>query len=139
MAIVVDTGVLIAKHSRKDPNRVRAMEIVGEILEGIHGTPYISDHLLGEAVNYAIGRAKTPRMAMDILDDVLGSKGPRWLVMVQVDDQMFADAIAFFRATGSERGLSMTDCTSVVVARRFRAKRIASFDGGFDGFLERVS
>ncbi len=138
MAIVVDTNILIAKHSLKDEKRERALEIVADIVEGVHGTPYVSDYVLAEAVNYAVGRARTSRMAFEILEDVLGASGPRWLVLLHIDEGNFAESVTFFRTTGAARGLSLTDCTSVVLAGKYRATRIASFDGGFDGLTERV-
>jgi predicted nucleic acid-binding protein len=138
VAILVDTGILVAKHSRTDRQRDRAMEIVAEIVDGLHGTPFLLDAVLVEAVNYAIGRARTPQMALALLDDVLATDGPRWIAVVPSDERLLADAIQFFRTRGAAKGLSLTDCLLVEGARRVKATTIASFDRGFDGFLERI-
>lgn len=138
MVVVLDTSVLVAKHHLGDAHRDRALELMGEILDRKYGMLVVSDLVLTEAVNYSMGRARSCSVAKDLLRDVLGRGGPRWVVLHNVNETLFERSVQLCLEIGASRGLSFTDCTTVVLARALKAEAIASFDSGFDGVARRI-
>ncbi len=139
MTILLDTGFLLALHNPRDPLHARAKELSDSIMRGQHGRPLISDYIAAEALNYAVRRA-WPREAISrLLRELLGRSDEPWMDLLKIDLEIFEAATAIFEGIGLDKGLSFTDCSSIALAKAMRTSLIASFDGGFDGLLSRLS
>lgn len=139
MTVILDTGFLLALHNEHDPHYPRACEIAREIMEGAHGQPVVSDYVVAEALNYVTGRSWPAGRSRVLLADLLGRGEEPWMGLVKVDSEVFEAAVRLFEAVGVEKGLSFTDCSSIVLAKSLKAELIASFDSDFDGVLPRLS
>jgi len=104
------------------------------ILKGEFGAAYTSDYVIDEAVTTALTRTKRLELAIDIGEFILSS--PR-IIKLRVSEDAFNAAWELFKSL-KERFLSFTDCTSLALMEKNGIKRIASFDSGFDGLVERI-
>jgi predicted nucleic acid-binding protein len=78
-------------------------------------------------------RTKRLELAIDIGEFILSS--PR-IIELRVSGDAFN--AAWELKSLKERFLSFTDCTSLALMEKNGIKRIASFDSGFDGLVERI-
>jgi len=139
MTVVVDTSFFVALKSLRDGNHGRAVELFAELLRGEMGAAHTTDFVFAEAVTAVLARTHRHSAAVAIGDLVrLAHRGAPVFPMHHVTESEFVDAWAEFRRY-RERELSMTDWTSVVVARGLEADAILSFDRGFDGVFARRS
>lgn len=60
--MLVDTGVLVGYLNERDACHERADELMEELMEGAHGTPFVSDYVLDES--YTLIQARTGRPAL---------------------------------------------------------------------------
>jgi len=103
------------------------------ILKGEFGTAYTSDHVIDEAITTALARTKRLELAVDIGELILSS--PR-IIKLRVSEDAFNVTWELFKSLKG-RPLSFTDCTSLALMKN-GIERIASFDSGFDGLVERI-
>lgn len=138
MVVILDTGFFLALRNDRDPFHARALSISKHLLSGEHGRPVVSDYVLAEVLNYLSSRATPAHRIRKTLDELLGRGPEGWIHLVRIEPEMFDAAVALFERLGVPRGLSFTDCSSIVLARALRTSLIASFDSGFDGILARL-
>jgi len=79
-------------------------------------------------------RTKRLELAIDIGEFILSS--PR-IIELRVSGDAFNATWELLKSL-KERFLSFTDCTSLALMEKNGIKRIASFDSGFDGLVERI-
>ena len=139
IVILLDTGFFLALRNDRDPFHARAVVIGQEIMGGQHGRPVVSDYIFAEVLNFLSGRQTPEHRFRQVIDELLGRGGHPWVHLVRVGPEMFDAAVALFEKLGPARGLSFTDCSSIVLARGLGTSLIASFDSGFDGVLDRLS
>lgn len=85
-------------------------------------------------------RTRKPAIAIEIGELILGSPSrgiPRFIELLQVDDETFARAWALFKRY-STKGLSFTDCTTIALMRGKGIESLISFDRSFDGIVKRL-
>lgn len=139
MAVIIDTGFLIALRNRGDAHHSRANAVAAQIWDGRHGRAVISDYIVAEVLNFmSRGQARAERVRQ-MLDEMLGRTEDAWLDLLRIDPETFDASVRLFEGLGMKRGFSFTDCSSVVLARALNAEGVASFDAGFDGVLARLS
>jgi predicted nucleic acid-binding protein len=138
LTVLVDTGVLVAFHNRRDVKHGDALKLVTEIAGGQHGTAYTTDYVFDEAVTVALTRTRRSDVAVALGKFILGRDVPIFMELVNIDEETFMRAWEMFEKY-SEKGLSFTDCASLTVMEIRKIDRIASFDTGFDGLTVRVS
>jgi len=135
MAAFIDTGVFVAFSNVKDRNHARAIELLRRAAGGEYGSVFTSDYVFDETVTLALMRTKDPAIALEVGEVILGN--PSFSELLYVGDETFADAWALFkRYTG--RVLSFTDCTILALMKMAKIESLISFDGGFDGIVERI-
>lgn len=138
MSLLVDTSFFVALKSLRDANHARAAELFAEILRGERGAVHTTNLVFAEAVTAALARTHRHAAAVGVGEAILLSRGGRPVFsMHDVSSERLREAWGeFLRYTDKE--LSMTDWTSVVVARHMELDAILSFDGGFDGIYPRL-
>ncbi|HEX9710071.1 MAG TPA: PIN domain-containing protein [Candidatus Thermoplasmatota archaeon] len=139
MPILIDTGFFLALRYARDPKHERAEWLAEAIYRGEHGRPFVSEYIAAEILNFATRKLRSPDDAIAMMDELLGRGPAPWLGMAKVDDEAFTATCEVYAALGARKGLSFTDCSTLVLARRMGISTIASFDTGFDGLIERLS
>lgn len=138
MSLFLDTGVVVAAHNVRDANHARALEILGEVRKGTHGTAYSSDFVLDEAVTLALVRTRSRETALDVGRFFLPDRANEaFVVLLHVDEATVRRAWDSFQRR--ETPLSFTDWTIVEMARSLRIDRVASFDAALDPWVARLS
>ncbi len=139
MTVLIDTDVLVSFISVRERDHTAAVAIMKAALAGRWGTPYTTDYIIDESLTLLMAR----RARLDAADRLLalvlprGPSSPVPILPMRVSDAAFSESIRLFRRH-FDRGLSFTDCTTLSVASERRVPQVASFDGGFDGLLNRV-
>lgn len=135
MSLVLDTGVLVAAANPQDRNTDRAVEILTEVAEGVHGAAFVTDYVVDEALTLAWVRTRRPDIVLRLADWLLArdaARRPGRLLFV--GEASFQDAARLHRRHHAR--LSFTDCTSLAVMAEHRIEKIATFERGFDGLAE---
>ncbi len=139
MSLLVDTSFFVAVKSLGDLNHSRAVGLLQEIIRGEHGVAHTTDFVFAEAVTTALARTHRHSAAVAVGELVyVMQDGTALFAMNHVTPDQLREAWRQFRRYG-DRELSMTDWTSVVVARDLELDSILSFDHGFDGIHPRLS
>ncbi len=134
MSIFIDTGIFVALRNAADRDHQRAKELMKRVLRAEFGAIYTSDYVIDEAITTALARTKRLELAIDVGEYVLSS--PR-IKKLRVSEDVFNAAWERFKSL-KERPMSFTDCTSLALMEKSGIGRIASFDSGFDGLVERI-
>ncbi|KXB01146.1 hypothetical protein AKJ41_02580 [candidate division MSBL1 archaeon SCGC-AAA259O05] len=135
MSIFLDTGIFIAERNADDKRHSRGEELMKSILKNDYGKAYTSDYVVDEAITLMLMRTKRHKLATDIGEYVLDS--PR-IRILRVTEEIFDSAWRKFRSF-EESPISFTDCTTLALMEERRIEKLASFDSGFDGLVERIS
>lgn len=123
MAVFVDTAVIWAAHWRRDTYHLRSRHDLRALATGSEGALLTSDLVYAEC--QALARRGGADVVLAIDDFFFGPDA--MLQPVRVDRRAFEDARGRMRAHPGVP-LSFADWTSLVLARRFRARRIATYD-----------
>ena len=137
MSIIIDTGIFVAFHNRRDENHERAKQLVKSAAAGGYGLSYTSDYIFDEAVTLALIRTGSQDIASSLGKMILGEGVPKFLLMLRVNDHAFKEAWGMFKKT--DRKLSFTDCTTIALSKIYGTDAVMSFDSDFDGLLHRIS
>ncbi|NOZ88574.1 MAG: type II toxin-antitoxin system VapC family toxin [Crenarchaeota archaeon] len=122
MAVLVDTGVLLAALIPRERRHRWARRLLAGILEGRYGPAYVTDYIVDEALSYAASRLG--RDAAEKLLSLLVRR--RLLHIIPVTIDVFSEAVEVYEAHLPR--LSFTDATTLVVARSYRIDLIATLD-----------
>jgi len=133
LSIFIDTSVFVAERNEADKDHRRGRELMRRILQAEFGTIYTSDYVVDEAITTALARTRKIEIAIDIGEFILNSPRIRKL---RVSEDVFDAAWGRFKSLG--KPMSFTDCTSLALMEKGGIGRIASFDSGFDGLVERI-
>lgn len=137
----IDSNIFIAFANKRDRDHARAEKLMNDIRIGEFGRPYSSDYIFDEAITTAFLRTRRLEVAVKVGKIILGSieeSIPPLARMVYVDDRIFMEAWATFRA-GRFKGLSFTDHTILAQMTELGIDVLISFDSGFDGLVARIS
>ncbi len=121
--ILLDTSAIVALANDRDPNHARAKERMSRCLaEGEE--LLIHNYIVAEAVA-VLQRRIGNRPALGFLEQVAGFE-MHWLT-----PEDHAEAVALF-VQRNRRGLSLVDCASFVVMRRYGVTHAFAFDADFE-------
>ncbi|WP_336024899.1 type II toxin-antitoxin system VapC family toxin [Halobellus salinisoli] len=138
MTVLVDTGVLYAEHDTDATRHETAADALETVYDGELGHPYISDYVFDEAITLARRRTGSFSSAKRLSDRLRGRDVyPRVFEMQYVTAAVFADAVNVFEQYDDQQ-LSFTDATIVALVERYDIDRVLSFDGDFDGIVDRI-
>jgi len=127
MSIFLDTGIVVAAHNAHDSQHDRALAVLTQIREGVHGNPFTSDYVLDEAVTLALVRTKDRRIAKAVGEFFLPPDGEEESVVVlHVDETTIRAAWSSF--VRHDTALSFTDWTIVEQVRQLGIDVVATFD-----------
>ena len=139
MRLFVDTGVIVAAVQPGDAHHAEANMVLAEVLRGRWRSVHTSDYVLTETLNFL--RRKVKRRAAEVAAQrlVFGAPDARPVVtdLPRIHSARFAAALDLYRRR-FDRGLSFTDCTTLVVMDEMGIRDLATFDGGFAGLANVV-
>lgn len=130
MLVFVDSSAWVALGLRKDKaNHERAVSFLETIRES-RAILATTDYVLDETFTVLMRRKVDLRKLADFKDSIEESEKSGYLKMVMIDEVTFRTAWGIFEKY-FEHGVSFTDCTSCVVARRIQADCVFGFDEHF--------
>lgn len=132
MKLFIDSGPFIARHNKDDEYHRETVEAFSKIASGElpYTKLYCSDYIVDEAVTTCRMRTHSHKAAVELGDAILTSKS---IVVLKVDENTFLESWKLFKDF-KELDLSLTDCTSIRLARKQGILDIFSFDEEFDAF-----
>lgn len=139
MSILVDTGVFCGFLNKGDENTEEAEAILAACMDGVHGAVLTTSDVVDETFTLLLARGSPLAHAEQFRTLVgWGTDEPPLASVLEIDQTRRRRAWDAFERHYEEKGLSFTDCTSLVTMRERGIDKIASFDDGFDGLVERV-
>jgi len=139
MRLFLDTGPLLAAVLPRDPDHSAARAILHRAADREWTSVQTSDFVLAEAFNFIRVKVKRVETAESLAALVFGADKVPPLVrsVARVHAARFAAALDRYRKD-FDRGLSLTDWSSVVIVEEEGIGEIATFDDGFRGLLRVV-
>lgn len=142
MSLLVDTGVWFAYIHEDDEHHEDAQAIVAASVDGRHGRVVTTRDVAVETLTLLLARG-LPRSAAQEFAALVGLETdtslPQLAAVLDVGTAGSREAWRLFRRHYEDKGLSFTDCTSLATMRRRGIGKIATFDEGFEGLVERVA
>ena len=140
MSIFIDAGIFIAYANEKDKLHAQATCLIDDIIENMHGAAFTSNMVFDEAVTFALYKTGDVKKAIEIRDFILGNKEKD---ILQFMNLLFADKEVLNKGWEifvkfADKKLSFTDCTTIELMNDRDIEYLASFDGGFDGIVQRL-
>jgi len=126
MGVFLDTSFLVALVNVDDENHRRAQSVKARLTSKDLGQPYISDYIFDELMTFLMTRHVKPEKIEEFGNSLLEDESVK---LLKVDSAIFFESWDLFNKS---TGLSFTDCSSIVLAKEFGVKSIASYDSGFD-------
>jgi predicted nucleic acid-binding protein len=140
MSIFIDAGIFIAYANEKDKLHAQATCFIDEIIENKHGAAFTSNMVFDEAVTFALYKTGDVKKAIGIRDFILGNKEKdmqQFMNMLLIDSEVLDEGWKIF-VKYADKKLSFTDCSTIELMNSRDIEYLASFDGGFDGIVERI-
>lgn len=140
MSIFIDTGVFIAYVNKRDEHNTIATHLVKDIMKNKYGAAFTSDMVFDESMTFILYKTGDIGKAISVRDLILGNEEkdiPRSMALIFVDGDILEKSWNTFVKCASKR-LSFTDCSTIELMKTRGIEHLASFDGGFDGIVERV-
>jgi uncharacterized protein len=130
MLVFVDSSAWVALGLRKDQaNHERAVSFLETIREN-RAVLATTDYVLDETFTVLMRRKVDVRKLADFKASVDESVRSGYMKLVRIDEETFRSAWGVFEKF-CEHGISFTDCTSCVVARKIQADCVFGFDEHF--------
>ena len=126
-------GVFFVAHNKNDEMHLNATAALTSSVLGWFGKAYTSSYVIDETLTLAKAKLGGPE-ARRLAESILQSKK---ITRVNVDEEesTFQDSFARFKEHLDVRGLSFTDCTTLVLSERLKIGTLVSFDSGFRPFV----
>jgi predicted nucleic acid-binding protein len=132
----IDTGVFFAAYNKNDEMHLDGASALVSSMLGWFGKVYTSTYVIDETLTLTKAKMSGPD-AVRLSEDITRSKRIARL-NVDEDEMVFRDALTMFREHSGVRGLSFTDCTTLVLGRRLKIGTLLSFDRAFKPFVPAV-
>lgn len=139
MRLFLDTGFFIAVVVPADPFHDRANAILRSIEDGRWASVHTSDFILAETLSFLRRKVRRREPERIVLALAFGKPGAPPIVtdVPRVGSGRFAETVERYERL-FERGLSFTDCSTIVLMEELGVGHLATFDRGFDGLVEVV-
>jgi len=136
LRLFIDTGPFMARHNKRDKQHSSAVESFDKIRDGetAYRKLYTSDYVLDEAVTGCRQRTRNHGLSVELGTLILSSES---LLRLRVDEDTLLEAWELFKSR-REIALSLTDCTSAILARKNGITDVYSYDGDFEAIGFRV-
>ena len=122
---IIDSGVWIGARYKNDQYREKSFAIVDAFLNNRIKEVHLTDYVLVETINFLL-RKEGHEAASDALDSFFESE----LVIIRYVNRMMIARIG--ELLRRYKGLSLTDCSLLVLAEEEGIREICSFDTAFD-------
>ncbi len=140
MSIFIDTGIFIGYVNKKDEHHTPATHLLEDIMKNKYGAAFTSDMVFDELMTFILYRTGDIGKAVTVRDLILGNvekEVPRFMNLIFADmDILEKSWNTFVKYSGKK--LSFTDCSTIELMKIRGIENLASFDGGFDGMVDRV-
>ena len=140
MSIFIDTGIFIGYVNRDDAHHAAAYGLIEDIIDNKYGAAFISNMVFDEAVTFALYKTGDVKKAIEIRDLILGNEKEdiqKFMKLLFVDKEVLDKGWKIFVKYAGKK-LSFTDCTTIELMNSRDIEYLASFDGGFDGIVQRL-
>lgn len=137
MPVVLDTGPLIAYLNKDDALHPVAEPLVERILRGTYGVPVTTEFVLSEGLTFLRRRPGREALSRSFLEWLQPPPPERPKVLLRTTPGDMLREAAVLHLQEYARGLSFTDCSLIVHARRLDAV-VATHEGGFEGLVTTV-
>ncbi len=140
MSVFIDTGIFIAYVNKRDERHILATHIVEEILTNKYGAAFTSDMVFDELMTFILYKTGDISKAIRVRDLILGNGDKdivRFINLIFVDEDILEKSWNSF-VKYADKKLSFTDCSTIELMKIRGIQHLASFDGGFDGIIERI-
>ncbi len=140
MSIFIDTGIFIAYVNKRDEHHTTAAHLVKDIMKNKYGAAFTSDMVFDESMTFILYKTGDIGKAINVRDLILGNGEKdvqRFMALIFVDGDILEKSWNTFVKYAGKR-LSFTDCSTIELMKTRGIEHLASFDGGFDGLMERV-
>ncbi len=129
----IDTGVFFAAYNRNDEMHLDGALVLLSSVLGWFGRVYTSTYVIDETLTLAkakLGGQEAIRLAGDMLESKKITR-----LKVDEDENVLRDSLETFRRHSEVKGLSFTDCTTLVLRDRMKIGALMSFDRSFKPFV----
>ncbi len=137
MAILFDTGYLLAFYNTKDVNHSKVAESYKALVEGEYGIPILLDYVFDELVTLIQVRTKRNDLATEIGRLILEDT-KEFVQFVKVGQRDFEGGWRLFQEQTGSKFLSFTDCVLIAYAGSNNISKVAGLDNQFRSFLQLI-
>jgi len=139
LGILIDTGIWIGYFNKDDVKASRSNEIVEEIQSGKYGAAWTTSFIVDEVYTFLERSLKNNELAIDVLEIIMGQKA-NLKPFVLVYEIIRADCLSGLKLAKkySDKRMSFTDLTSLVVIKKLGLSFIATYDGHFNGLIAKI-
>ncbi|MHA1266542.1 MAG: type II toxin-antitoxin system VapC family toxin [Candidatus Helarchaeota archaeon] len=129
MKLFIDSGPIIARINKKDPNHERILTILTDLKNRKYTITRIftSNYIIDESVTHVLYDTNRHDMAIKVLDLVESSK---ILEVLWITPEIEIEARKIFRQY-KDQNYSFTDCTSFALMKKFNISSVLTFDKHF--------
>lgn len=129
LKLFIDTGPFMARHNKRDRDHESALESFDKLrgAETQYRKLYTSDYILDEAVTGCRRRTGSHKLAVELGTMIFSSES---VALLKVDIETLEKSWELFKQR-REIPLSLTDCTSAVLARQHGIADIFTYDSDF--------
>lgn len=134
--VVLDTSLLAAYASKRDPDHDEACRVMRAVLRGQHGTPVAPDYVLDEGLTLLqrrTGRLEDAKLYASFFVDMAGMDRGAILEMLPVDKPLIHEARKLFFQR-FDRRVSFTDCVVASLARSLDGS-VGALEDDFEGIV----
>ena len=129
MSIFIDTGIWIGFFNLDDEQAARSSEIIEEIQKGAYGVAWTSTFVLDELYTFLERKTNDTQLAIEAMEVVLGeytSLRP----FVKIYPISIENCVQTLNLAEkySDKRMSFTDLTSILICQKLKISYIASFD-----------
>lgn len=127
MAILVDSNIFISYYNNQDLNNKKAIELMSNILNFTYGDVLISDYIFNEIVTVFLARTKSLEKTKEIGELLINGEAR----IIKVDKIIFLGSWDLFTELNKKHRFSFTDCTNIILIKKYGIDSIATFDKEF--------
>ncbi|MHA1970080.1 MAG: type II toxin-antitoxin system VapC family toxin [Candidatus Hodarchaeales archaeon] len=136
MSIFVDTGIWVGFFNLDDEQAARSSEIIEEIQKGEYGVAWTSTFVLDELYTFLERKTNDAHLAIEAIKVVLGEFTPlkpfAKLYPISIENCVQTLTLA---EKYSDKRMSFTDLTSILICQKLKISYIASYDSHFKGLI----
>ncbi len=136
MSIFIDTGIWVAFFNLDDEKAARSSEIIEEIQKGVYGVAWTSSFVLDELYTFLERKTNETQLAIEAIKVVLGEYNSL-KPFVKIYPISIENCVQTLNLAEkySDKRMSFTDLTSILICQNLKIGFIASYDSHFQGLI----